>query len=183
MNRLFIQGLGNNQKEYLRNRHNTGFMFIDYLLTTFDKNKIKESNLVYSQIFACPENIYLIKHKGFMNESGRATREIIKKFDIDLRNEFLLVHDDLDIKLGEFKLQFAKSPKEHNGVQSVENYLNTKDFWRLRIGVDNRGDIRIPGLEYVLENFKTEEFNKIKNVFSTISLDRLSEKTVSSTEA
>jgi PTH1 family peptidyl-tRNA hydrolase len=47
-------------------------------------------------------------------------------------DEFLLCHDDLDLKLGEFKIQKGKSPHGHNGVISVEDFLGTKDFWRLR---------------------------------------------------
>ena len=85
----------------------------------------------------------------------------------------MIIHDDLDIPLGKFKFQFAKSPKDHNGVQSVENHLNTKDFWRLRIGVDNRGDYKIPGINYVLENFKTDELKTISSIADSINLQDL----------
>ncbi len=69
-----------------------------------------------------------------------------------------VVHDDLDLRLGEFKVQFGVGPKLHYGIQSIEEKLGTKDFWRVRIGVDNRqSDNRINGETYVLQDFEKTE--------------------------
>jgi len=82
----------------------------------------------------------------------------------------ILELDDLDLKLGEYKIQLGKGPKLHNGIESIENKLNTKNFWRLRIGVDNRKeDNRIPGEAYVLQNFTANEQERINKVFEQIS--------------
>ncbi len=69
-----------------------------------------------------------------------------------------VVHDDLDIILGEYKLQKGVGPKVHNGISSVEEQLGDKDFWRVRMGVDNREGSRvISGEDYVLGRFSKEE--------------------------
>ena len=66
----------------------------------------------------------------------------------------VVVHDDLDIPLGSFKIQFGRGPKDHNGILDIEEKLGTKDFWRVRIGIDNRPlDNKPMGEIYTLEDF------------------------------
>jgi PTH1 family peptidyl-tRNA hydrolase len=85
-----------------------------------------------------------------------------------------VVHDDLDIKLGEYKIQKGKGPKDHNGLLSIENALGTKDFWRVRIGIENRR--KIPnskfqiqkGEDYVLQNFFKDELLIINQVIDDV---------------
>jgi PTH1 family peptidyl-tRNA hydrolase len=73
-------------------------------------------------------------------------------------SELWVIHDDLDIRLGDYKTQFGKGPKLHRGISSIEENLATKEFWRVRIGVDNRDpENRISGEEYVLQDFTKEE--------------------------
>ena len=104
-----------------------------------------------------------------MNKSGLAVSKFAKYY-IQNTKYLYVAHDDLDIPLGEFKIQFAKGPKLHNGIESVEKALSTKDFWRIRIGVDNRdSDNRIPGEKYVLEDFTQEEKKILNTVFEQIS--------------
>jgi len=79
-----------------------------------------------------------------------------------------VAHDDLDIKLGEYKIQKGRGPKEHNGVESVENALKTKDFWRIRIGIENRDRDRENGESYVLGKFTSEEKGILEGVLDEI---------------
>jgi PTH1 family peptidyl-tRNA hydrolase len=66
--------------------------------------------------------------------------------------------------LGDYKIQKNKSPKGHNGVKSVEKALGFTDFWRVRIGIDNRTeDSRIPGEDYVLQRMNKEEREILKS--------------------
>jgi PTH1 family peptidyl-tRNA hydrolase len=92
-----------------------------------------------------------------MNDSGSFVKQLVDQYKLDLSNLYI-VHDDLDIKLGEYKIQFGRGPKDHNGILDIEAKLGTKDFWRVRIGVDNRPlDDKPMGEEYVLQNFTSEE--------------------------
>lgn len=151
-----LVGLGNPGRKYELNRHNVGYLFVDFV----DNKLIKKNNLDF------------LKTGIYMNTSGNFVSELIKKRKLELRNLFI-VHDDLDIPLGEFKMQFAKGPKVHNGIGSIETELGSKDFWRIRIGVDARDSAnREEGEAYVLQDFSENELQILKKVFSTI-LDRL----------
>ncbi|MEX0587368.1 MAG: aminoacyl-tRNA hydrolase, partial [Patescibacteria group bacterium] len=70
----------------------------------------------------------------FMNESGKEVKELITNYSLPTTN-LLVVHDDLDLDPGKWKLQFNRSAAGHKGVQSVIDELGTQEFWRLRIGV------------------------------------------------
>ncbi|HRZ84857.1 MAG TPA: aminoacyl-tRNA hydrolase, partial [Candidatus Dojkabacteria bacterium] len=75
----------------------------------------------------------------------------------NLEKNFILLHDDLDISLGKYKIQKTKSPKGHNGVKDVEDMLKTNKFQRVRIGIESRLDKNISGDEYVLKKFSKDE--------------------------
>ncbi len=101
-----------------------------------------------------------------MNSSGDAVRKFTSIYSL-VPSDLYVVHDDLDIKLGKYKIQFGVGPKEHKGLNSIYEALGTKDFWHLRIGVDNRiadKEKRIKGEEYVLQDFDDEELLVITNV-------------------
>lgn len=132
-----IVGLGNPGAKYKDNRHNVGYMVLDKL------HNLKE--------------VRLSKSDTFMNESGIAVKKALNFYKLGAE-DLVVIHDDLDIKLGEFKIQMACGPRQHNGVVSVEQELGTKDFLRVRVGVDNRSlEPRTPGEKYVLEDFTEEE--------------------------
>ncbi len=135
-----IVGLGNPGKEYAQTRHSVGYMFVDHL---------QESVL--------PKDMVVKKCDTFMNNSGDFVKKMVGDYKLDLDNLYV-AHDDLDIPLGKFKIQFGRGPKDHNGILDIEEKLGTKDFWRIRIGIDNRPfDNKPMGEVYTLENFKPEE--------------------------
>lgn len=145
---ILIIGLGNPGQKYQNNRHNVGQLFIDYLLEN-QKLKIKSQN--------DNSKIKIVKTDCFMNVSGIFVKKIMGNGKREMEN-LIVVHDDLDIPLGKFHLQFASGPQLHNGLESVEQHLRTKEFWRLRIGVDARlPDRKIAGETYSLQNFLPEE--------------------------
>jgi len=137
--RLII-GLGNPGGSYQNTRHNAGLLVLDKL----QKTKLAKD--------------FVMRKSGvFMNNSGNFVRKLVSQYK--LRSEDLyIVHDDLDIPLGSYKIQFGRGPKDHNGILDIENKLGTKDFWRVRVGVDNRSEDKKPlGEKYVLQNFSDEE--------------------------
>lgn len=135
-----IVGLGNPGSAYVGTRHNAGFLVADAL----ESQKL-------------PKDIVIRKSDTFMNESGSFLKKLTDKYHQSL-NDLYIIHDDLDIKLGEYKIQYGRGPKDHNGVGDIEDKLGTKDFWRVRLGVDNRPlDGKPLGEEYVLQNFTDEE--------------------------
>lgn len=175
MSVYLIAGLGNPGKDYDQTRHNVGFMFIDFLNSKFNGPQFtleKKFNSEITSISINSHKILLTKPQTYMNNSGESIVQIKKYFDIENSN-ILIVHDDLDINLGEYKIQLTKGPRQHNGIISVENHLHTNEFYKIRIGIENRGELRrqISGRDYVLSRFKTEEQEALIDLFETIYKD------------
>ncbi len=153
---IVIVGLGNPEARYANTRHNVGFLFVD---------ELQNKDLA---------DITLFKPTTGMNNSGSSGKKFLAYNNYRNYNNLYVAHDDLDIKLGDYKIQFARGPKCHHGIESIEQNLGTKKFWRLRLGVDNRqSNSRISGESYVLQNFTNEE----KEI-----MEKVIEKAVSSLE-
>lgn len=177
---ILIVGLGNPGEKYAYNRHNAGFMFVDYLakrvadseerIDKFTYDKYSHSDIIKCDLSATrnPRPAILAKPQTFMNRSGEAVKNITTRYSQSTTRLFV-AHDDLDLELGKFKIQQGVGPKMHNGISSIEDALGTKDFWRIRIGVDSRaGDRSMPGEAYVLQDFSNEETTILTNIFPQI---------------
>ncbi len=168
-----IVGLGNSEKHYHTHRHNVGFMFVDYLSTSlhhlppfFKHDETLQSELVKSTFDN--KELLLVKPMTFMNKSGVAVAKLFQTYKLKM-DDLVVVHDDLDIPLGKFKINRGVGPKLHNGIKSIEEYLGTHDFWRVRIGVENRPvGHAISGEAYVLEDFMDDERTVINSLFPEI---------------
>jgi len=164
-----IMGLGNPGKEFEQTRHNAGFTLVDFLAQKFNLDlkfdKKFQAKYVKTEIIqnGVAEDIYLIKSMGFMNNSGVTLRAFLdyffdNAFEEDEGNHLIVAHDDLDLALGQFRLQKGKGPKIHNGLNSIYQHLGYKNFWHLRLGVDSRnGDRSINPGDYVLMPMNKEE--------------------------
>lgn len=149
-------GLGNPGEKYEKTRHNVGVMLVDRAGGALDAQQ--EGGAGWKAL----------RLKCFMNDSGIEVRQAMNFFKVEPK-DLIIVHDDLDIKLGEFKIQHGKGPYGHNGILSIERELGTKDFTRVRIGIENRDpENRVAGVEYTLQNFTSEEFDTIEKVFTQI---------------
>jgi len=158
-----IVGLGNPGAKYAHNRHNVGFMFADFLLAEGD-SFISDKYLL-SEVAGKKSDIILAKPQTFMNKSGDAVRKLIERFG---SSELIIVHDDLDIPFGKYKIQM-QGPKAHNGITDIQNKLQTMDFLRIRIGVDDRpSENRMVGEEYVLQDFTEQEQTRLPEIFKEI---------------
>ncbi|MCL4397998.1 aminoacyl-tRNA hydrolase [Patescibacteria group bacterium] len=147
-------GLGNPGEHYARNRHSAGKLLV---------KKMKE--------MGNPGDIRAMESESLMNDSGKFVAQLYNFYKIT-PDDLCIAHDDLDIPLGQYKIQKGIGPKVHYGVNSIEEALGTKDFWRIRIGIDNRNSQnRIPGEEYVLQNFTDEELVILDKVFDAIIKD------------
>jgi len=154
-----IIGLGNPGQKYQNNRHNVGHMFIKYL-----------ESLQVLKLESYKEKIKIYQTDCFMNESGVFVKKQLFNFKTLKPSNLIIAHDDLDIPLGKFHIQMGVGPQLHNGLESIENQLKTKEFLRIRIGVDSRTkDNWINGISYVLKDFQKEESEKLeKEIFPKI---------------
>lgn len=151
-----IIGLGNPGRKYEGTRHNAGVMLFDFLNKHWDRADIK-----------------LLASDEFMNNSGRFVKRAKDYYKIDL-DDLYIAHDDLDLRVGEYKIQKGVGPKDHKGILSLEDEVNSTEFWRIRIGVDNRDpDNRISGDDYVLQKFSEEESELVQSTFGNIKQELL----------
>ena len=174
MGNKLIVGLGNPGKKYTDARHNVGFMVVDKLAEMINGQWLMNKKF-QSLIINHKSSIIFSKPQTFMNSSGIAVKKLMVQFKVKLPNLWV-IYDDLDLRLGTYKIQKGVGPKLHNGIDSIERELGTKVFWRVRVGVDNRTDDkeqRTKGEKYVLENFSEEEFRVLNTTIEKIVKDVL----------
>ena len=122
-----IVGLGNPGKEYELTRHNIGFMALDHYLGNVAFKK--KNNALFYEKNINDEKVIFLKPITFMNDSGSAVKYFLNYFNISIE-DLLVIYDDMDFDLGNFKLRKFGSSAGHNGIKSIIANLNTEDFKR-----------------------------------------------------
>ncbi|MFA5080197.1 MAG: aminoacyl-tRNA hydrolase [Candidatus Paceibacterota bacterium] len=172
---FIIVGLGNPGKEYEFTRHNIGFRTVDFFVDKNNFSKFRHSkkyNAFVSEGLIGETEVLIIKPQTFMNLSGKSVRPLIDFYKLELKNELIVISDDADVPIGQVKIQKGKSSAGHKGVQSIIDELGTKEFIRLRVGIDSDDPTyKIPakenGLEaVVLKNFTESEEKLLKIAIS-----------------
>lgn len=159
MKTTIICGLGNPGEKFKNTRHNVGFMVIDEFAgkNNFPEFKLnKKFNSLISENILNEEKIILAKPQTFMNESGKSVKKLAEARP--LRN-LVVVHDDLDLPLGKIKISAGRGSAGHKGVESIIKEIGTKNFVRLRIGIQPKQYHRpVHGTDkFVLQKFGKEE--------------------------
>jgi len=129
-----IFGLGNFGKKYQNTRHNLGQQILQ---SYCQKNSIDLRDKIHfaGRVGESSKNFFA-HSLGYMNNSGVPLAKIASYYKISPEN-ILVIHDDLDLPVGEWRLQFDRSPAGHNGIKSIIEHLGTQAFYRLRIGIDH----------------------------------------------
>ena len=146
-----IIGLGNYGKKYEKTRHNYGFFVIDEFAKRNDFPEFKSS--LFS-LLSIKNDIILAKPQTYMNNSGKAVKAIADYYKID-PEDIIVVHDDADIEVGKIKEDKNRGSAGHNGIKSIIELLGTKNFKRLRMGINNSFDL--PLEDVVLKRFSKKE--------------------------
>lgn len=153
---FLIVGLGNPGREYRNNRHNIGFMVLDQLAgkldTSFSKMKM---NALMTAVRYKGYRIILLKPQTYMNLSGKAVSSFVRFYKLPLEN-LLVVYDDVDLPFQTLRMRPDGGDAGQKGVRSIIQELGTKDFPRLRVGI-NRPPGRMSVSSYVLLNFSDQE--------------------------
>lgn len=148
-----IVGLGNPGNKYQNTYHNVGFLALDYLA---ENHRFSDSKFIKSDVY--------------MNQSGDFVKKAVKKYKIK-PEELMVVHDDSDIKLGKYKISFARNSAGHHGVDSIINSLGTKNFWRLRIGIGKiKKSMKKKAANLVLKKITRSDWEILKKTFLEIKL-------------
>ena len=156
-----VVGLGNIGKEYKNTRHNIGFMIVDNYLGKVNW-KVKMESYIY-KLEHNGEDVVFIKPMTYMNLSGLAVAKIVAYYKIDPK-DILIIQDDLDLPVANYKIKKNSSSGGHNGITSIITELNTNEFGRLKIGIGKNENI--PTDKYVLAKFTKIENDKLNNNMS-----------------
>ena len=151
-----IVGLGNIGTRYDETRHNTGFMVVDQLARDYHLGAfthLKQEAVAVSGVII-GEKVMLVKPTTFMNDSGRAVGPLVDYYDIDLDN-LVIVNDDLDMPVGKVRLKTHGASGGHNGLKSIISALGTKNFNRVKVGIDHPQHGTV--VSHVLGKFSKEE--------------------------
>ena len=176
-----IVGLGNPGEKYIDTRHNLGFKIVEHFLKDFQsaKDTIWENSTKFKSDIAqvewqpkhgTLERVILAKPQSYMNNSGLAVR-LISDFYKLKPEDIWIIHDDIDLPLGNMKIRFGGASAGHHGVESIMRILTTDKFWRFRMGTGlknqklNLKNQKLKNVEdFVLSGFTGSEKGKVKNL-------------------
>lgn len=159
-----IVGLGNPGKEYDNTRHNIGFMFVDsYVNNKFSSVDWKKKfNGLFFEVMNNGEKTIFLKPQSYMNLSGGVVSQFVNYYKIDI-NDILVVSDDMDLLIGNFKLKDKGSCGGHNGLRDIERCLGTSIYKRLKIGISKNNDMDTK--DYVLGKFSSNDKKVYDDLF------------------
>lgn len=184
-----IAGLGNPGEEYSKTRHNLGFIFLDHLRKVWDFPEFSENKKFEAEISNGErdgDKVILMKPLTFMNLSGKSVRSLLDFYKLE-PSDIVVIHDDLDIPAGKYKLTASSRSAGHNGVEDIIEKLGTQDFKRIRIGigqsseeklecpldmhpprVDEQSSLRVEAGSFVLGKLTNKEKDEIEKLFPEI---------------
>ena len=155
-----IVGLGNPGPEYLKTRHNAGFMAIERLANRHGMSNAKmKFHAGVLEGFIHSKKVMLMQPTTFMNRSGLSVGEAASfyKFSPD---DILVLVDDIALDVGQIRLRASGSAGGHNGLKDIERVLTTRDYPRLRIGVGPKPS-RVPQVDFVLGRFSEDQLAEL----------------------
>lgn len=160
-----IAGLGNPGREYQKNRHNVGFMFLNHfsarLGASFGRVEMKA---LVAKVKIDGSPLVLVKPQTYMNLSGQAVGSFLRYYKVSLSN-LLVVYDDVDLPFGTLRLRPGGGSGGHNGMKSIIQSVGSQGYPRLRIGV-NRPPGRMEAADYVLQDFSSSEAAALEDIFT-----------------
>lgn len=163
-----IFGLGNPGKQYQNTRHNLGQKIILQYVGAYCNTPLQSKKSLDAEIFETGQGnnkIIFAISTDYMNNSGIPVQKISQFYKIN-HSDIYIIHDDLDLEVGDYRIQFDRGPAGHNGVKSIVENLGTQTFHRIRIGIGKSQNI--PVEDYVLQPFSKSELDIINTTIPII---------------
>lgn len=174
-----IVGLGNPGKKYENTKHNVGFMVLDHLARQQGLNW-KENKKINA--WTCEyEDKLLAKPWTLMNNSGLAVQpllsyyqlipkkwKILPKQGVDLTDTLTVIHDDIDLPLGKYRVSGNSRSGGHKGIRSIMDHIKTQKFTRIRVGIYTPMKEKIPTPQFVLQRLSREEKGTMEKLIPEI---------------
>lgn len=162
-----IFGIGNPGNRYKYNRHNVGFLVLDYFASLNSLSFFpSQGDYFYSENSLENNDFKLVKPATYVNNSGIIAAQVIEKENIGIK-DLLIIHDDVNLSFSESRIKIKGGDGGHNGLNSIIYHLASENFPRIRIGIGK--NFEKGGMaEYVLSDFTNEEFEQLKNTFDSV---------------
>ena len=152
-----IVGLGNPEPKYEKTFHNMGFIAVgDTAEVLGVKFKKKECEASVAEAFIGGEKVIIARPLTYMNNSGRAVKQLMSKYKIDPEN-LIVIYDDYDLPKGKVRIRASGSAGTHNGMRSIIGETGLTNFARIRIGIRDE-EVNIPIINYVLSDIKKDDY-------------------------
>lgn len=152
-----IVGLGNPEQKYEKTFHNMGFISVgDTAEILGAKFKKKECEASIAEAFVGGEKVIIARPLTYMNNSGRAVKQLMSKYKID-EAHLLVIYDDYDLPKGKIRIRASGSAGTHNGMRSIIGETGLKDFARIRVGIRDEA-VDMPIINYVLSEVRKEDY-------------------------
>ena len=172
-----VFGLGNPGREYRQTRHNLGFLVIERYLERqraqpcfsgfLNRVRLRGRRLDQALVYRVKDDLLLVKPLTYMNRSGLAVKEIVRRFGLRLE-DCLVVCDDLALPWGRLRLRAKGGAGSHRGLASISAELGTEEIPRLRIGIGREG-LQGDLTSYVLGRFTPEELAQLEPVLERVA--------------
>ncbi|OGZ01607.1 MAG: hypothetical protein A3A43_01725 [Candidatus Liptonbacteria bacterium RIFCSPLOWO2_01_FULL_56_20] len=169
-----IVGLGNPGLRYRHTYHNAGLLALDHLAKITDAAQFQPITSRGFSYVRVRETI-LIRPLVLMNRAGDAVAAAMRHFRVK-PEETLVMHDDADLMVGEYRFAFGRGAAGHHGVESIVARIGTTHFSRLRIGI--RTDAALPRKkagEFVLRKISGADMKTLYGVFGA-AIENIKEK-------
>ena len=161
-----LLGIGNPERRYSFNRHNVGFMLLDYFAKEHSiAFKPSKFDYYFAKGNLSSNSFLLVKPTTYVNNSGVAALQAVKKYETNIE-DFLVVVDDVNLQFADIRIRKSGGDGGHNGIDSIIFHLQSDLFPRLRIGIGNNfaeGQMT----DYVLTDFNEDEKKVLLDTFKT----------------
>lgn len=161
---FYIVGLGNHGEKYQNTRHNVGWIVCDYVRGKASLPDLAPDNSMSGRVTEgklSGAGIRMLYPDTYMNNSGAAVAKFVPRNEV---GSLIVIHDDIDLPLGEIKLGKGRGDGGNNGIKSIIDKLGTKDFIRIRVGIAPRsfwtGEVKRPKGGGPLERFVLKPFTR-----------------------
>ena len=173
---LTVVGLGNPGDEYAKTRHNAGRLVLEALASKNDFSSWKKDGKSKALLSAGEiggVKMQFVAPDNFMNNSGSSVAYYLKTKES--LADLVVVYDDMDFPLGKIKVSFDRGTGGHNGIESIQQHVQSREFLRIRVGVSPVGQEGMEKpkgeqavLDLLLKNFKKSELEALEQISAKV---------------
>ncbi|HLB05099.1 MAG TPA: aminoacyl-tRNA hydrolase [Thermodesulfobacteriota bacterium] len=163
-----VIGLGNPGDDYVKTRHNIGFMVADSISKangiTVNQTKFKS---IIGRGAIGSEDVIIAKPQTYMNRSGESVSSLLFFYKLE-PSDCIVICDDLELPSGKIRVRGKGGHGGHNGLRSIIEQTGSQEFVRVRVGIGRPNDASVVS-NYVLNPFSKDEKPLIEDAIEKAS--------------